>query len=185
MDDERRVVKDARRHPEHFVKLYDHYYPKLYAYILSRVRHKERAEDIVANTFMKALEHLDQFTWKRSATFGSWLFRIAKNDLLDHAKKESRTTVQEPIILEQYPQETPDAMQLLMEQEQEREQHKHFGQILTAMQSLTEMEQEVISLKYFSQMSYEDISSILHKKPNTLAVTLRRSLEKIRNNLNV
>ena len=185
MDNERHLVAEAKRNPEHFLTLYDHYYPKLYAYVLSRVRQKERAEDVVANTFVKAMDNMDQFTWRRSATFGSWLFRIAKNDMIDHIKKDARMMMVETEKLDQTMSSTPDAMESLIEQETEDEQHQQFERVLLSLQSLTELEQEVISLKYLADMSYKDISLITNKKPNTLAVTLKRALVKIRKDLDL
>ena len=185
MDNEKHLVAEAKRDREQFFTLYDHYYPKLYAYVLSRVRQKERAEDVVANTFVKAMDNMDQFTWRRSATFGSWLFRIAKNDMIDHIKKDARMMMVETEKLDQTMSSTPDAMESLIEQETEDEQHQQFERVLLSLQSLTELEQEVISLKYLADMSYKDISLITNKKPNTLAVTLKRALVKIRKDLDL
>ncbi len=185
MKHEKRIVTKAKRNPDDFIQLYDHYYPKLYAYILSRTRHKEQAEDIVATAFTKSLDNIQKFHWKSSATFGSWLFRIARNEMLDKAKKESRVNATETDQLEVLAGNTPDASASLLEQEIESEKLEKFQEVLRAMSNLTEIEQEVISLKYFSQMSYKEIAVIMNKKPNTLAVLLKRSLEKIRKNLNV
>ena len=43
-----------------FSEMYDKYFPKLYKYIFFRVQNEELAEDIVSETFLKALNNL----WK-------------------------------------------------------------------------------------------------------------------------
>ena len=185
MDNERRIVAHTKRHPKDFLKLYDHYYPKLYAYVLSRVRHREYAEDVVSSAFMKALANIGKFRWKRSATFGSWLFRIAKNEMVDQLRKDSKVTVTETVMLERVTELIPDASEILIEQEIDSEQRCRLNKVLESMDSLNELEQEIISLKYFSNLSYKEISTITGKKPNTLAVALRRALNKIRKDLDV
>ena len=126
MENEKRIVARAKRDPDEFLKLYDYYYPRLYSYILSRTRHKERAEDIVATAFTKSLDQIHKFTWKSSATFGSWVFRIARNEMLDKIKKESKVSVAETNELESLSKLSPDASARLIEQEIESEKLEKF-----------------------------------------------------------
>jgi RNA polymerase sigma-70 factor, ECF subfamily len=185
MENERKIVAQAKRNPKYFFELYDFYYPKLYAYVLSRTRHKERAEDVVSTAFTKALDNIQKYNWKKSATFGSWLFRIARNEMLDRVKKEQRVNLTETSEMERIGGITPDASADLIEQEIEQDEKDRIRKILNAMKSLSETEQEVISLKYFSEMSYKEIALIMQKRPNTLAVLLRRALGKLRMDLKV
>lgn len=160
-----------------FLDLYDEYHPKLYAYVLVRVRQKQEAEDIVQQTFTKALDKIDDFKPRRGATFGSWLFQIAKNELVDRVRKDSKLTFCETEVLDE---KTADGSILndLIDQESWRE-------VICQIEKLNELEREVITLKYLADMSYNDIAKITEKKPNTLAVILKRALEKIREEINV
>lgn len=185
MKNERRLVARAQRDPQQFLALYDFYYPKIYAYTLAQVRHRETAEDVVQQTFSKALDKLKSFKWRRSANFGSWLFRIARNELLDQLKKGQRTQLVGSEQLETEPDERPVALEDLIQVELENEQMKRFQRILFSMKKLNQAEREVIGLKYFSALDYKQIAQVMNKKPNTLAVMLRRALQKIKVDLNV
>ena len=66
-----------------FGALYDLYAEKIYRFVYFRVRHKETSEDLVSQTFFKALEGIKSFDLARG-NFSSWLYRIARNNLIDH-----------------------------------------------------------------------------------------------------
>lgn len=170
--------------PKDFLLLYDAYYPKVYAYVLSRVRHRQVAEDIVSHTFEKALANLSTFSPRKGATFGSWVFTIAKHELVNVAREHARVAVSSQEALERIPLEETFLTTLLQE-EVVQEERRVWATVLAALDTLSDEEREVITLKYLAGMSYEDIAAIMCKKPNTLAVMLKRALEKIRVTINV
>lgn len=162
-----------------FLELYDEYYPKLYAYILIRVRQRQQAEDIVQQTFLKALDKLDSFKPRRGATFGSWLFQIAKNELIDRARQDAKVTFCDTEILDQKTSQISTIEQLL-QAELAAEQREQWQKVLCSLDKLEDDERELITLKYLSDLPYQEIAKTLNKKPNTLAVMLKRTLEKVR-----
>lgn len=60
----------------------------LYRYAYSKLQSKEKAEDVVAETFARLLdqEGFDE------ATVKYWLFTVARNLIYDHYKKEAKVT---------------------------------------------------------------------------------------------
>lgn len=162
-----------------FLELYDEYYPKVYAFVLVRVRHKQLAEDIVQQSFLKALDKFPTFKPKRGATFGSWVFQIAKNELIDRHRQDQKLTFCDTEILDQNPSSVSTIEQLL-QTELETEQRERWQKVLCSMDRLDDEERELIALKYLAELPYQEIAKTMNKKPNTLAVMLKRSLEKIR-----
>ena len=73
LDAEKDLIRQAQKDPGAFAELYDHYYPKIFGYVLRRTVHLEAAQDITAETFFKALRKLWQFRW-RNISFSSWLY---------------------------------------------------------------------------------------------------------------
>jgi RNA polymerase sigma-70 factor (ECF subfamily) len=162
-----------------FLELYDEYYPKLYAYVLMRVRRREVAEDIVQHSFLKALDNLASFKPRRGATFGSWLFQIAKNELVDRARGDSKLTFCDTDVLDT--NATPvSTIETLLQAELATEQKERWQKVLCALDHLDDEERELITLKYLANLPYQEIAKTMNKKPNTLAVMLKRALEKIR-----
>src|SRR5438105_3700139 len=83
--EEAELVRLAGRDPDAFARLYDRFVQKVYRYAYRRVRSHADAEDITAQVFRRALEGIAGYD-ERGAPFGAWLFRIARNLLVDRAR---------------------------------------------------------------------------------------------------
>ncbi len=183
MHQEKQLVKKAKKEKQSFLKLYEHYYPKLYAFVLARLKNKERAEDIVQETFLKALKNIAKFKW-RGISFGAWLFQVAQNSIVDSYRQDKKIKFCELEEIEksktffESPEET-----LIFKQDCD-EQGQKYQKIMQAMSVLKEEEKTVLMLKYVSSLPYKQISQILNKKPEILAVMLYRAIKKLKRVLN-
>jgi len=72
-----------------FGALYEMYFDRIYRYLYYRCLHRETAEDLCSKTFLNALDKLSTFKPEKGL-FGSWLYRIASNSLVDHYRKSSK-----------------------------------------------------------------------------------------------
>ncbi len=80
------LVDLARRgDAEAFGALYDHYNTAVYRFIYFRVNSTALAEDLVSETFFRALRSMSSFQWQ-GKDFGAWLMTIARNLVIDHYK---------------------------------------------------------------------------------------------------
>ena len=70
---------------EAFGQLYDHYVTAIFRFIYAKVGTTQLAEDLTAETFLRALRSLHTFQW-RGKDFGAWLTVIARNLTNDHYK---------------------------------------------------------------------------------------------------
>lgn len=90
LDRERERVAAAQTGSEEAWRdLFDDYYPRLYAFMRSRVSSRQTAEDLAAETFVDAFRGLPRFRW-RGAPFGAWLFKVARNRLKMHYRSAQR-----------------------------------------------------------------------------------------------
>jgi RNA polymerase sigma-70 factor (ECF subfamily) len=82
----RALVELAQRgDTEAFGQLYDHYVTAIFRFIYARVGTAQLAEDLTAETFLRALRSLNTFEY-RGKDFGAWLTVIARNLTHDHYK---------------------------------------------------------------------------------------------------
>jgi RNA polymerase sigma-70 factor, ECF subfamily len=97
MKDESKWLAAIRRGDERAVqKLVDAYSPRLYNVALRILRSPQDAEDALQETFITALNKLDQFDGR--AEFFTWIYRIAVNaSLMALRKKRSRQKNEEPL----------------------------------------------------------------------------------------
>lgn len=69
-----------------FSALYDQYFDLLYGFIFSLIRSHEQTKEIVQETFIKVWVNHPKIDTNLS--FKAWLYKIAKNHLLDQLKKQ-------------------------------------------------------------------------------------------------
>ncbi|WP_322761809.1 sigma-70 family RNA polymerase sigma factor [Frankia sp. Cr2] len=79
---------------EAFGRLYDSYLEVVFRYVFYRVGSRAMAEDIVSETFLRALRSIRGFTWQ-GHDIGAWFITIARNLIIDH-KKSRRTRMEFP-----------------------------------------------------------------------------------------
>ena len=60
----------------------------LFRFVLTSIRIREKAEDIVQDTFAKVWEHVDEVEWERSK---SYLYTTAYHTMIDSIRKEQRS----------------------------------------------------------------------------------------------
>jgi len=70
---------------EAFGMLYDHYQASVYRFLYYRVGSVALAEDLMSETFFRALRSMGSFRWQ-GKDFGAWLMTIARNLTADHYK---------------------------------------------------------------------------------------------------
>jgi len=90
-DEERLLVVRAQAgETAAFRSLYQRFAPAVHRYaILPLVHDRTLAEDLLADTFVRALENIGRFRWQGKGVL-PWLIRIAKNLCLDYLRKSGR-----------------------------------------------------------------------------------------------
>lgn len=97
------LVKQASRGDTRaFEALYRRHEGRMYALCLRMTGDRPRAEDCVQETFVQAWRKLD--TFRGQSAFGTWLHRIAVNQVLSQQRKEARR----PMLVELEEQRTED-----------------------------------------------------------------------------
>jgi len=169
---ERKFVKLAKQgDSEAFTDLYNHYFPKIYAFIMRRTGHQQTAEDLTSQVFLKAFNKLPAFTIT-AAPFGAWLFRIASNTLTDYYRKASRTREFASEQLPEQPDESLDTSTLVISEEAKE-------QVLGLIAELPTKDQKIIELRFLAELSVKEISAIIELSPNVISVRIYRAVKKL------
>lgn len=93
--DDRLLVEAAQTDPARFADLYEIHFERVYAFIASRVRNRQEAEDLTSEVFRHALQNLKRFEW-RGVPFSAWLMRIAANAMADRWQRVARDRGEPP-----------------------------------------------------------------------------------------
>ena len=170
-EQEYEYLQQARKEPQAFVHLYDHYFPRVHAYVHYRVHSPQDAEDVIADVFFKAIRELKRFKWRKQGSFAAWLFRIAHNLVVDYYRQDKRIAL--PLELSdgsvELTSHAPLPEQILAQQET-------FQQIRALVETLSPRRQEIITLKFFGGLRNCEIARILELDERTIAAHLSRGL---------
>lgn len=164
---ELKLVEEAQSDVQAFDKLYECYFGKILAYTLNRVGKRETAEDIVSDVFLAAVETIFEFDTSRGVRFGSWLYQVAHNKIVDHHKRNKKQ-VRVALRLETLKSEDLADEYVLLSEKQR--------QIAFVLTKLKPRYQQMISLRFFSELSNAEIAEIMDMKSTQVAVLLHRSL---------
>jgi RNA polymerase sigma-70 factor, ECF subfamily len=155
--------------PEAFAILYDFYSEKIYRFIYFRVGHKEIAEDILADTFVKAWQKISQVNSHNAIP--SWLYQIAKNNVIDYYRVKKSTVAIEDVANVLEDAATPiDELSLGFDQRR----------ILKTLESLPVEQQQVIQYKFFEDLTNQEIALIMNKTEGAIRVLQHRAITRLR-----
>lgn len=155
--DEREWVEKAQTgDPEAIGWLYERYFDRIYKYIYLKLGDPTESEDIAEGVFLKMIEAIGTFHWQ-GASFASWLYRIAHNQVVDFARRQARRpqTPLEPLS-DMLPAERDDP--------HERAEMREFIEHLrVALANLTDLQAQVIILKFGSDMSNAQVAEVMER----------------------
>jgi RNA polymerase sigma-70 factor (ECF subfamily) len=171
-DDERTWVARAAGDPAAFTRLYAHYFPRLYAYARYRVDEEHEAEEVVAETFLKVVETLDRFDWRHTQSFAAWLFRIARNVLIDRTRRARRAPSVSLGDMHDLAGHALPPDEAAMRAEELATLHR-------LVATLSPRRQEIITLRFFGGLRNREIAQILEIDERTVAAHICRGLEEL------
>lgn len=171
---EEKLVKRASGGDETaFSELYDLYFEKVYRFVYYRVNHKQTAEDVVAETFMRVWNRLAEI--KNVNAFSGWLFQIARNLVIDHYRaRKPNLDLNELENVLAYEENFLDKTNLALE-------HKIFLEVL---EKLSGDQKLVIKFKFFDELENHEIAKILNKSEGAIRVIQHRAIEALKKLLN-
>ena len=171
LEDEQELVKRAKGgEAEAFGSLYDYYLPKIYRFVLLKVSHREEAEDLTHQTFLKALHNINQYDF-RGHSFGSWLYRIARNAVIDRHRKSNPVFSLDDLTL--------DIPARDRSPEELTESRIESEALLEAIRELKEIEQEVLLMRFVEELSTKEVARIVKKTEGAVKLIQHRALKNL------
>jgi RNA polymerase sigma-70 factor (ECF subfamily) len=157
-----------------FAGLYEAHVDRIYAHVRARLGDPDLAEDITAQTFLRAWQSIDRYQPIPGRPFLAWLFTIANNLVIDHYRRHRR----ELIGLTSEPRDgdrsDPEHLALVADLR---------GEIRRAIVRLKPEHQLVVALRLIDGLDYQQISEITGRSPGALRVILCRALSVMRERL--
>lgn len=148
-------------------KVYRDYHKELYLYLLSLCKNHHSAEELVSETFVRALVSIKEPNGK----IKYYLFRIGRNLWIDEYRKKNKKD--EQTLYENNLKIDENALSTLIKNEKNKKLYK-------AILSLKDSYKEVIILFYFCGFTQSDISRSLNISIGSVRTLLYRSRKKLK-----
>ena len=170
-DDLDDILEKARGMDEGAIgQLVKHYYPSVLRYLTYRARNREDAEDLTSDVFVRMVGSIKNQT----GNFPAWLFKIARNLLIDYYRKLDR---QKSSSIDEI---DDDSIAVTTEDHRERfsaDEIKHMLGVLTDEQA------EVISLRFLSGHSLEETAQMMNKTVGAVKLLQFRAVAGLKEHL--
>jgi RNA polymerase sigma-70 factor (ECF subfamily) len=171
-----RLVDEARAGDAWaFGLLFDHYHLPVYRYIVSRVQRPADAEDLTQLVFVKALDALPRYE-ARGITFGGWLFRLARNTVIDHVRTRHEHADLDAAIGQAGPEAGPDEVTVT---------RADLDEVAVALAALTEEQRDAITLRFFAGLSAREAAVVMGKQEGTIRGLQFRAIAALRRQLGI
>lgn len=166
---EQLIIQAQAGKQEALAELYETYFLRVYRFIFYRVSHKETAEDLTEDTFIKAFNSLSKL--KAIGAFEGWLFQIARNLVIDYYRKKKQLIPLDAIenTLE-YETNVVDIINLQIEQ----------SILLKLLKELNDEQQSVIKMKFIEELDNSTIAQLLDKTEGAIRVIQHRAISKLK-----
>lgn len=164
----------ASQNPEQsLAEAYDQYADAIFRHCYFRLGNRERAKELMQETFCKTWEHLAK--GKDIEHVQAFLYRIAGNLVIDEIRKLKRRpeTSLENLQEEGFDPASEDGEETMQGVVQG-------GQILEALDQLDQHSRDVLVLRYVDGLPPQDIADMLGVSANVISVRLHRATKKLK-----
>jgi len=176
LDDSAVVASFLAGNKQGFNELVERYQGRLLNFVYRTTGDRERAEDLVQETFIRIYRHLHRFD--QTKKFSTWAYTIASN----LAKNELRNRSRNPLVLFQMLKKSWDADQRPLEWEDNTYRpddlfrKRHLKQLVeTVVAELPEHHRQVFVLREMEGKTYEEIAEITSCNLGTVKSRLNRA----------
>jgi RNA polymerase sigma factor (sigma-70 family) len=165
MDDltDAEALQASRSDPHAFVPVFERHFDAVHRYLRRRVP-AELADDLVAETFLRAFQHRGRYRAERGAA-RPWLFGIATNLVRRHYRREEREL---------------RALARSAVTQTSHEPVEDEAWLAEALAALPRGERDVLLLYAWAELSYEEISVALGVRIGTVRSRLHRARARLR-----
>ncbi len=150
---------------ESFNKLYEHYLPKIYQFVYYRTRHRQTAEDLTSAIFLKVVQNLGSYHLG-SAPFAAWLYRIARNTVIDHSRTHKPTSDLEAAFNIASKDDVMGAADSAIKLEA----------LKRGMRDLSDLQQQIMTMRVWDGLSHREIAEILDITEGSSKVAYSRAV---------
>lgn len=155
-----------------YAQLVDRYKDLVYTLAIRMLKHKEEAEEVAQDTFIKVFKSLYKF--KGDSKFSTWIYKVTYNTCLDRIKKNKKHL--NDVAIDEFTFNKLDTIDNALDNIIKEEKSVL---IKKCINKLPEDSSALLTLFYFEELSLDEISKIINIEANTVKVKLFRARKKL------
>lgn len=168
-DDEQIIKKVKGGDAEAFGILYDQYAEIIFRYVYSHLENRLDAEDLTEEIFLRAWRALPKYD-ERGLPFTAFLFRIARNSLIDHYRQRKPVQSLDDIEIQAHEAGPEEAVDTRIENNDLRQR----------MAELREDYRNVLVFRFLSGLSPEETAQVMQRSVGAVRVLQHRALSALK-----
>lgn len=149
-------------------QLYNTYQKEIYLYLYALCKSKDLAEDLMQETFMKAILSLPN----EHTNMRAWLYMVARNLYFNHRQKERRNILLDHVEDSSNSSDS-DMLERLLIDERKR-------LLFQALQKLSDIKREILTMQYYGDLSQKEIAALLKLTPENVRVLAYRARRELK-----
>lgn len=151
-----------------FGELYEFYAPLVFRFLFAHTNDRQDAEDLTEEVFLRVWEALPGFRL-RGVPFGGYLFRVARNALYDHYRRDRKQFAPVELGYERADDGQPDPAESVPV----RIRH---GEIQDCLQQLRDDYRTVVAMRFLVGLSVEETAAAMGRSEGAIRVLQHRAL---------
>lgn len=172
VDDHQLLVSARDGDTEAFGYLYERYADRVFRFLFAHLDNRLDAEDLTEDVFMRVWRSLPNFR-EQGVPFLAFVFRIARNALIDHYRRsgaiKNQVSIEDLTLRDGNPTPGESAISSL-----EREE------LRISLEQLREDYRTVLVLRFLSELSPEETALVMGRSPGAVRVLQHRALLALR-----
>lgn len=146
--------------------LFERHHRSIFHFCYRMTGNSELSEDLTQEVFMRMLKYRRSF--RPRATFTAWMYRIARNVVVDSARKRRPEAA--------WDDETNEPMSAAVSADESIHREQEIRLVRKALNGLPADKREVLVLSRFHELRYEEIGKILGCEVGAVKVRVYRAM---------
>jgi RNA polymerase sigma-70 factor, ECF subfamily len=175
LDGEQDIVLNATRgEASAFGLLYDHYQPQIYRFIVLKVGRREEAEDLTHHVFLSAWQNIRSYR-HQGHPFSSWLYQIARNQIIDHYRSERQTIDLESV---------QDIVISISDTEATSDDKFEMERVMRSIRKMKPEYQDILIMRFVEELSIREVAESLRKSEGAVKLLQHRAMKQLKELMN-
>jgi RNA polymerase sigma-70 factor (ECF subfamily) len=167
-----------------FSILIEKYRKQMVHFMFRMSRNQAVAEELAQEVFLRV--YRSRQTYRAEAKFSTWLYRIATNLGVNHARDTKYERTAQNVYLDQPDSETgttPDVADSTLSVEQQLVRDERMNAIRKHVMALPERQRSAVLMHKYQEMDYKEIGEVLKLSESATKSLLFRAYQTLRENL--